>query len=421
MILVPMPGVKSVTGLVMVRSGSRDEAPEQAGISHFLEHIVFKGTKKFPDFFSISSKLDAVGAEHNAFTGKEYTGYYVKAAAEHLKTGIEVLSQVLTEPLLRGEDIEKERGVILEEIKMYEDLPMQKVGSVFDETLYGKNGLGRDTIGTKETVGRLAAADFFAYLRERYSGGRIVVGIAGGIGTDEQAMAAVREMVEAGFGNLAEDRGGEWREIGIDEQNQPRVMIQNKPTEQAHFVLGFPGFYRDDRQRYALAVLSTILGGTMSSRLFSEVRERRGLAYYIRSSVDRYHEAGSLAVQAGVDLGKLGETVRIIAEELSKVTQESGKGSIEASEVAMAKENIKGRLILELEDSEEVADLYARHELLERKIETPQEILAKIEAVGWEDLVGVARQVISGERLNLAVIGPYGEEDRQRFLKLLHF
>lgn len=419
-LLSAMDSVESATALVMVRSGSRDEPEELSGISHFLEHMVFKGTQKYPSAQVLSSTIDAIGGEFNAFTSKEFTGFYVKLASQHLKLGVDVLSEMLVRPRLLKDDIEREKGVIVEEINMYEDLLPRKVGVVFDRLMYGDNGLGRDTLGVPETVTGLSRKNFLDYLRKHYTADRVVVGIAGGIGDGKKEETEIKKLVGEAFSNLASGKDSRWGgKIGLT-QKVGKIKVFEKETGQAHFVLGVRAFRRGHQDRYALAVLSTILGGNMSSRLFSEIREKRGLAYYVKTDVDTFHDTGSFVVQAGVDVGKIDQALKVALEQMKLASLMSGKGSVSNSEVKKAKEFIKGRYILELEDSREVADIYVRRFLLEGKILTPEEFLKKIDEVKREDVIRVARKVFVEKHLNLAVIGPYSKKkDGQRLKKLL--
>lgn len=420
LLLVPMKQVESATVLVMVKTGSRDEPEKLAGISHFLEHMLFKGTEKYPTPLSISSTIDAIGGEFNAFTSKEYTGFYVKAAVKHLPVAVDVLSQMLCKPLLESQALEREKGVIIEEINMYEDLPPRKVSTNFDELIFGKNSLGRETIGYKETVLGMSRDDFSAYLSKRYTAGRMVVAIAGGIGGNKGEIEGLRNLVKASFKGLYESEDAGWGMAVELKQNKPKVDVFNKETGQAHFVLGVPTFKREHKDRYVLGVLSTILGGNMSSRLFTEIREKRGLAYYVKSDIDNYFDNGYFAVHAGVDIKKINDAVKVTLEELKKIKGQGKKGEVNDEELMRAKEYIKGSIILELEGTHEVASLYVRKALLEKKMLTPKEILAEVDKVRKEDVVRVARKIFDFQKLNLAVIGPYNKSYRHKFLELLN-
>ncbi|OGY18111.1 MAG: hypothetical protein A2900_05595 [Candidatus Chisholmbacteria bacterium RIFCSPLOWO2_01_FULL_50_28] len=420
LLTVPMPGVESVTILVMVRTGSRDEPSELSGISHFLEHMVFKGTAKYPSALALTSAIDSVGGEFNAFTSKEFTGFYVKVASAHLDKGIDVLSQMLTAPKLLASDIEREKGVVVEEINLYEDLPTHKVSDVFDRLMYGANGLGRETAGSKETVKSLSREDLLRYLRGRYTATRTVVGVVGGVGgiDGEKEMRRIRESVGRAFAPLGKDRISRWGSP-VELPRRSSVALHPKKTNQAHFILGVPAFRRGHRDRFALAVLATILGGNMSSRLFSEVREKRGLAYYVKSDVDIFFDTGSISVHTGVEVGKIDEAIRVTLLQLRLAANGSRGQGISATEVVAAKDYLKGQFILDLEDSHEVADHFVRRYLLEQRILTPGEFLAMIDRVRPTDVVRVAKTLFNGDGLRLAVVGPYSEKDRQRWERMI--
>lgn len=419
LLTVPMKGVQSVTVLCMVRTGSRDEPEELAGISHFLEHMVFKGTKDYPDAQAITSAIDSIGGEFNAFTSKEYTGFYVKLAAKHLERGVDVLSQMLTKPRLDKDAIEREKGVVIEEINMYEDLPPRKAVYLYECLIFGDNSLGRPTIGSRETVASLSRKALDDYLSSRYTSGRTVVGVVGGVGNGGWSEKKIRDLVEEKFSGLSKGNYGWGKPISI-KQNEPKVEVFNKETGQAHFVIGVPGFKRGHSQRYALAVLAVVLGGNMSSRLFTEVRDKRGLAYYVKSDVDVFFDTGSLLVQAGVDIGKFKEALKVVLEQFVQVKDKQSKGRLTEKEVSRSKEYLKGRFILEMEDSHEVADHYVRRFLLEQEIMEPDEFIDKIESVTWEDVQNAALEIFQSKLLNLAVVGPFSSKDRQSFRKLLN-
>lgn len=411
---VPMSGVGSVTTLVMVGAGARYETPKINGLSHFLEHMFFKGTKKRPTAQDISSVIDGIGGEFNAFTSKEYTGFYVKAAKKHMDLSLDVLSDMLLHSKLESAEIEKEKGVIVEEINLYEDTPMRRIGDVFEELLYGDQPLGRAVLGTKDVIKSLRRDDFVSYIKGLYKGGNVIVGVAGGIKDEQLAVKSV----ERYFGGLENEKVPHSLAVK-DEQCQPKVLIKHKKTDQAHLSIGVRAFEVDNPKRYAMSVLSTILGGNMSSRLFIQVREKRGLAYYVRSGADHYKDAGYFVTQAGLDINRIEEAIKVILDEYSKVTQVTEGTRVTEEELRRAKEYIKGKMVLELEDSQSLAGLYVSQALLEKEIKTVEEIMKRIDVVTKEDVVKVAGEVFKNERLNLAIIGPF--EDGKKFEKLLRF
>ena len=418
LLTVPMAGVESLTLLVMVRTGSRDEPEKLAGISHFLEHMVFKGTQKYPTAYEVTSAIDSIGGEFNAYTSKEFTGFYIKLAASHFQRGAELLSEILVRPRLAAKDVGKEKGVIIEEINMYDDLPPKKVADVYERLIYGDTNLGRETIGNRSSVKAITRKDLLTYLRQRYTSGRLVIGVVGGMKNAGLSQSAIRDSLGQAFAGLPQGKDG-WGKPAILHQAKPAVSFFKKQTGQSHFILGVRTFPRGHKHRYALGVLTTILGGSASSRLFTEIREKRGLAYYVKADIDTYFDGGDLSVSAGVDTNQIDTAVRLVIEQFRNVGRNTGKGSITNEEVSQAKEFLKGRFILELEDSHDLADLFVRRFLLERKILTPNQYLSRISAVTREDIVRVARTIFTEKNLNLAIVGPYNKSHRQRFMKLL--
>lgn len=419
LITVPMEHVQSATVLILVGAGSRYETKEINGLSHFLEHMAFKGTNKRPNALAISSEIEGVGGEFNAFTSKDHTGFYIKAANKHLPLMIDVLSDMLLHSKFNPEEIDRERGVIIEEINLYEDTPSRKIGEIYEELLYGETPLGRDIAGKPEIIKKIQRQDFLGYVNGLYAPEKTVVVVAGGINK-------VQSLIEKALGDWKNKATWHY-EKASDNQNRPQVKIVYKKTEQAHLALGVRAYNFFHPDRYPLALLSTILGGGMSSRLFIQVRERRGLAYYVHSAAEQYSDVGNFVTLAGVDLKKIDEAVKVILEEYQKISQSKalrewakhspGVEGVSVKELTKAKEFLKGRLILELEDSRAQAGIFGSSELLESKIKTPEEIIGKIDQVALEDLERVAKDLFRKEKLNLAVIGPF--KDRQRFEKLL--
>ncbi len=418
-IRIPMPGVQSVTTLALVNTGSRYEKPKEEGIAHFFEHLVFKGTANYPDAKTLAAAIDAIGADFNAFTSKEYTGYYVKSAAKHVELALDVVSDMLLQPQLRQEDIDRERGVIVEEINMYHDNPMSFVGQLFDQMFFRGSGLSHDIIGSKKTVEGLNRADFISFLRHWYGLGNMVLVIAGHAKT-VQADATL-ELAKAKFAKepdsvRPQDKVSIKRWISSGNPISPHTLtIEERQTEQAHLVLGWPGIHRRDKDRYALTLLNVIMGGNMSSRLFTEVREKRGLCYYVRSDNDHYHDAGIFGASAGVDPGRIEEALTVIKAEFAALV--GGEKPVTAAELAAAKEYIVGSMTLGFEDSRGVAQYFGLKQVLNDQIETPQEVLEKIRAVELEEVQKIARRLIKKQEMRLAVIGPFSREDQEKVFK----
>lgn len=413
---VPMPSVKSVTVLALVNTGSRYEPHKWWGISHFLEHMVFKGTEKYPDAQSLSAAVDAVGAKFNAFTSKEYTGYYVKAASQHLELAVDVVSDMLLTPRLRQKDIDREKGVIIEEINMYADMPSAHIASLFEDMMFNSQTIGHEVIGTKETVSALTAKDFQDYIKQWYGLKNVVLILAG----DDQLLENPKtlELIKKMFQkNHPEKRlaANHKDNLGTNPLTKNKLLVEYKKTEQAHFVMGFPGLKRNDEARHALSLLGVVLGGSMSSRLFSEVREKRGLCYYIHADTDYYHDTGVFGASAGVDPKRVEEAVEVTINEFFAVI--NGKKPITAAELQKAKDFISGKFILDLEDSESVAQYFGMKELLLGRIETPTELLNKFMAVTLDEVHQVAKQLIKPGELRFAIIGPF--QKKEMFEKLI--
>ena len=401
----PMPQAQSVTCMIMLAAGSRYETPETNGIAHFSEHMFFKGTKRRPSARDIAGEIDAIGGEFNAFTGKEYTAYYVKCAAEHRDIALDVISDMLRNSRFDPEEIDREKGVIIEEMNMYFDTPRDFIGGVYEELLYGDQPLGWDIIGRKETVRGATRDTFTSYLDHWYHPSRMVLGVGGRIGDGllERAQELLGDLPRA--------------ETGEPEPTKPyeggRIRVFTKQSDQAHVVLGVPSYPLEHPDRYALQVLSNVLGGGMSSRLFTEVRERRGLAYYVFGTNHSYTDAGSLYSQAGVDINRIDEAVTTILGELRKIAADP----VPADELEKAKSFAKGRFVLQLENPQGLILFGLRREVLERRVPDLDEVLAGLTAVTAEDVQRVARDLIADEKLRLALIGPF--EDTDRFEKLL--
>jgi predicted Zn-dependent peptidase len=396
---------QSVTCMVMLAAGSRYETPDTNGIAHFSEHMFFKGTQRRPSARDIAGEVDSIGGEFNAFTGKEYTAYYVKCAAEHRDVALDVLADMLRNSRFDAEEIDREKGVIIEEMNMYFDTPRDYIGGVYESLLYGDQPLGWDIIGRKETVREATRDTFMQYLDRWYKPPRMIVGIAGKIGDD--ALARATEL----FGDMP---GGETGEPEpAREYQSERVRVFTKQSDQAHLILGVPSYPIEHPDRYALQMVATVLGGGMSSRLFTEVRERRGLAYYVFGLNHSYTDAGSLYSQAGVDINRIEEAVTTIATELKKIAAEP----VPSDELEKARNFSKGRFVLQLENPQGLILFGLRKEVLEHRAAEPEEVLAGIDAVTGEDVQRVARDLIDEEKLRLALIGPF--DDAERFEKLL--
>ena len=403
-ILVPQGTGLAATILVLVEAGSKYETKDINGLSHFLEHMCFKGTAKRPKAMDIASEFDGMGASYNAFTSQEYTGYYAKIESRQFSRALDLIADMYLNPLFDVQEIEKEKDVIVEEIRMYEDLPPRKVHDLFTNLLYGDQPAGWDITGTPEIVRSLTREAIVGYRAKHYVPGATVVVVAGGYDR-----AAVLQDIARLFGGVPRDH--KHGKVNVREsQTEPRVLLRAKESDQTHLVLGCRAFPVSDRRRYVLEVLSDILGGGMSSRLFQKIREELGAAYYVRSGTELFTDHGYLAISAGVHHEKFIQVVGEIARELGGRAREP----VGDEELARAKEHLSGNLILSLETSDALAMFYGGDEILERRLETPQELLSKIQAVRAEDVRACAEFLFRNDRLNLAAIGPLHESDELR-------
>jgi len=408
-ILAPLKSVMSTTAIVLCGAGSRYEKKETNGISHFLEHMFFKGTLRRPTAVDISHTLDGLGADYNAYTGKETTGYHIKSAWQHLPLVLDMLSDMVWNSKFEFSEIEKERGVIIEELNMYEDTPMRRVAEIYEQLLWGDQPLGWDIGGNKEVIKKIKQEDFLNYIGARYAPNNMVLSIAGRFRRSEALRLAKKY-----FGHKkAHDVAG-FAPV-LENQKKPALKVVYKKTDQAHLVLGFRGLKLSHPDRYNAGVLATILGGGMSSRLFINVREKRGLAYYVRADNESYLDTGTLVAAAGVDIKRIEEAISVILSQFADVA----KRKVSDRELKKAKEYIKGRVILAWEDSRTVAVSYGSDELLEGRVRTLSEELKRIDEVGADEVLRVAQFLFAESKLNLAVIGPFKEKTRfEKILKL---
>jgi predicted Zn-dependent peptidase len=400
-----LPYAQSVTCMLMLAAGSRYETAENNGIAHFAEHMFFKGTERRPTARLVAGEIDAVGGQMNAFTSKEYTAYYVRCAAESRDIALDVIVDMIRNSTFDPEEIEREKGVIVEEMNMYYDTPRDYIGNVYDQLLFGDQPLGWDIIGREETVRSATRETFMSYLDRWYHPSRMVLGLGGNVGEDALERAA--ELL----GDL------EARDTGSPAAAQPhangRVKVFTKASDQAHIVIGVPSKPLDHPDRYVLQMIGSVLGGGMSSRLFTEVRERRGLAYYVHALNYSYTDAGSLFSQAGVDIKRIDDAVTTIAGELRKMAAEP----VPADELEKARAFTKGRFVLELESPQGLLMFGLRREVLEGRVPELEEILAALDEVTAEDIQRVAGEIVRDDAFRLAVIGPF--DDPARFEQLL--
>jgi predicted Zn-dependent peptidase len=403
----PLDHAQSVACYVMLAAGSRYENASNRGIAHFAEHMFFKGTERRPTARDIAMEVDSIGGEFNAFTSKEYTGYYIRCAAEQRDQAFDVLVDMLRNSKFDPEELEREKGVIVEEMNMYFDTPRDYVGSVYEELLFGSNPLGWETLGTKETVTGATQQTFLDYIGEWYTPQRMVVGCAGAVGDD------LLPMLEGLLGDVAGAGDSGPAAADVERSPEPRVRVHRKESDQANVAIGVPSYPLGHPDRYALQLVGTVLGTGMSSRLFLEVRERRGLAYYVYALNNSFTDAGTLYAQAGVDLKRAEEAVEVIGNEFKKLAEEP----VPAAELEKARALAKGRFVLQTESPNGLILFGLRREVLEGAAVEPTELLAGLDAVTVEDVQRVAQDVIGGSGLRCAVIGPF--DDEAAFAKLL--
>lgn len=407
LILVPRPSSVAASVLILVEAGSEYETKKMNGLSHFLEHMTFKGTAHRPRPGMIAEELAALGAQSNAFTTGEFTGYWAKVAAPKFAKVMDIVADLYLDPLFAPAEIEKERGVVIEEMNMYEDLPMRRVHDLFGQLLYGDQPAGWKVDGEKEIVRKLAREDFLAYRTARYVARATVVIVAGRF--DEAA--AVRQ-VRAAFGGLPQ-RAVPAKTRTRERQAAPRALLQFKESDQGHFVLGFRAFNLFDERRYALQVLADILGGGMSSRLYKRVREEMGAAYYVYASADLSLDHGFLATPVGAERTKIQPVIRTVLEECVRLRDEL----VPPGELQRSKDHLTGSLLLGLETSDELASFFGEQEILARKPLRAEAIVGKINGITAADVRAVARDIFKEKKLNLAIIGPY--RDTAAFKKIL--
>jgi len=410
LIMVPREGAKSMTLLALAKVGSRYETPKINGAAHFVEHMMFKGTPKRPSTLDISKELDGYGAEYNAYTGKDITGYYIKMAAEHTDTAIDMLYDMLFHSKFETEEVERERTVILEEINMYEDNPRDHIADMLESSLFADSSLGMDIAGTRESVRALKRKDLQDFHHRYYIPERMTVVLAGKI------VPGVIKKFDKTFGSVAaekERKDGLFACYKVPKKVKQPIAFQRKDTEQIQLAFGFYGYAYGHKDRNAATLLSLILGGGMSSRLFTQIRERRGLCYAIRAAHESLEDTGVLTIWAGLDKTRLGEAVKAIYEELNLLVQEA----VDSDELQRAKENVKGSLALAFENTAAQAKWYGWGWNYERKLETPEQKLKQINEVKPADIKRVARIMLNPNKMVSAAIGPIAS--KAKFAKII--
>ncbi len=396
-----MPHTRSVSVSIYVGAGSRYERSAEAGVSHFVEHLCFKGTERRPTPRHVSEVIDSVGGVLNAGTDRELTVYYCKVARPHLELAMDVLADMLRYPLFAPEEVEKERKVIMEELAMVADSPAQQVDILIDQVLWPDQPLGRDVAGTPESISTISRETALSYLRRQYVPNNAVVSVAGNITHGE-----VLDLVGRYLGDWAPGAAEGWFPA-VNGQSAARTSVLYKKTEQAHISLALRGVSLQHPDRYALDLLSVLLGEGMSSRLFLELRERRGLCYDVHSYVSHFLDAGAFTIYAGVDPASACEAIKALLEQLALLWE-----GISEEEVTKAKELSKGRLLLRMEDTRNVSGWIGGQEILTGRIRTPDDMVAILEALTPQDLSRVAATLLRTDQLNLAVVGPFKSDKK---------
>ena len=406
-VLAPQSGSLATTVLVLVEAGSKYETKKINGVSHFLEHLCFKGTKKRPTALAISSELESLGAVSNAFTGHEVTGYFSKVRAEKLYNILDIIADIYVNPVFNEKEIEKEKGVVIEELNMYEDTPTRKVSDLFMELLYGDQPAGWDIGGTKEVIKSLNREQIIDYRSRHYVAKATTVIVAGAFNEKE-----LLNKIKSLFADIPVSKKFS-KQKTADSQARPKALVHLKESDQTHIVLGFRAFDMFDPRRFALEVLGDILGGGMSSRLFQKVREELGAAYYVRAGSDLLTDHRLFAVSAGLDNSRTEQVIKAILEEFKKIRS----SLVGEKELQKSKNHLTGGFMIGLETSDELANFYGHQEVFYKKLSAPKELVRKIEAVTAKEILSVAKDIMKTKNLNLALIGPF--KDKSKFEKIL--
>jgi predicted Zn-dependent peptidase len=408
-VIVPMKDNPTVTVLVLVEAGSKYEDKKVNGISHFLEHMCFKGTTKRPKAVDISKELDALGSQYNAFTAQEYTGYYAKSDARHFKKIFDVVSDIYLNSTFPEAEMQKEKGVIIEEINMYEDMPQRHVQDLMMTLLYGDQPAGWNIAGEKKNILGMKREDFVTYKKKHYLPEATTLVVAGRV-SEKEVMNEVNKI----FAGVS--RGKKEGKLKVKEnQKKPEVLVKFKETDQTHFVLGVRTYGIFNKQSSVLSVLGGVLGGGMSSRLFVKLREEMGVGYYVRAYNDAYTDHGFFQVSAGVDNKRIDEVLKAVLAECEKLTLEL----VTDEELNKVKECLIGNMKLTLESSDDIANFYGGQELLKKEIKSADEKAKEIRKVTALQIQTLARNIFKNKSLNLALIGPF--QEKAKFLKILKF
>lgn len=403
---IPIKGAKTTTTLIMFKTGSKHEKRETSGISHFLEHLFFKGTKKRPNTLILSSEMDSLGGEYNAFTAKEYTGYWFKVANNKVGKALDIMGDMLFNSLFDPEEIEREKGVIIEELNMYEDNPRMHIEDVFEACLFGDTPAGWETIGTKKNIQNFKREDFIKYLEAQYGANSVYIIIAGAVRAKDKLLA---KKIFCKF----EANKRQLNKLVIKQQTTPQLKVSFKKTDQVTLSLGVRTVPIGHLDEFTLKLLAIILGGSMSSRLFINLRERKGLAYFVRTNTEFYSDSGYLTTQAGVPAIKVEEAIQTILAEYKKITTEL----VPNKELKRAKDLLQGRVLLQMEASDNLANWYAQQAIYRPHILTPGGMIKIIKSINAKQLQAVASKIFINKGLNLALIGDINGQKMKKILK----
>ncbi len=409
-ITVPMQDTNTVTALVLVEAGSKYEDKNNSGISHFLEHMCFKGTDNRPNVGQISHELDNLGAQTNAFTSHEFTGYYAKAHSKQTHKIIDVISDLYLNPIFNQEEIEKEKGVVIEEMNMYEDLPMRQVYYLFLELLYKNQPAGRTILGDKRFIQKASKKDFEDYREQHYVASATTVIVAGKI--DEKTV--IKDITEK-FADISTDRKHK-KQKTKEIQKTPQILVKNKKSDQTHLVLGVRAFDMFKKDAIIASMLAGVLGAGMSSRLFYKLREEMGVCYYVRANNETFTDHGYLSISAGVDNKRVEDVVKVLLEEIRKLKTEL----VSEKELKKVKEYLIGNMFLGLESSDAFAEFYGIQEILKKAITNPKQKAQKIKKVTAKDIKRVANKIFTNDKLNMAIIGSISPKKEKELKKVLN-
>ncbi|MFA7285565.1 MAG: pitrilysin family protein [Candidatus Paceibacterota bacterium] len=409
LITVPMKDNPTVTVLVLVETGSKYEDKKVNGISHFLEHMCFKGTIRRPKGVDISKELDSMGSQYNAFTSQEYTGYYAKGDAKHFKKIVDIVTDIYLNSTFPETEIEKEKGVIIEEINMYEDMPSRHVQDLMMKLLYGDQPSGWNIAGEKKNILGMVREDFVNYHKAHYVPNATTLVVTGQV-----KEAEVIKEVEKIFGQIKKAKKSTKLKV-VETQTKPEILVKFKETDQTHFVLGVRTYDLFNKNNAILSVLSGVLGAGMSSRLFTKLREEMGVGYYVRAYNDVYTDHGFFQISAGVDNKRINEVIEAVLAECNKLKNEL----VSNEELEKVKECLIGNMKLSLESSDDIANFYGSQELLKKEIKTSEEKAEQVRRITAKQIQDMARKIFSDDKLNLALVGPF--KDKKQFTKILKF